>query len=347
MRDVLRDAVVGVTVDHRTHEVGEVGGIAHRQLADLGDELLLDPRPQRARDVGPRGRGAFLTLELERAADQRGDQRLHVGRLVGEDEVLAAGLADDARVVLVAVDVVADRLPHALEHLGGAGEVDAGQVGAGQHRVADRASRAGDHVDHAGRQPGLFQKLHDVVRGEQRRRGRFPQADVAHQRRGGRQVAGDAREVERRHREHEALQRPVLEVVPAAVGGAGLLGVDLLHVVRVEAEEVDQLAGRVDLRLVRGLGLAEHRRGVEHLAVRTGQQVGGLEEDRGAVVPRHARPGLVRVERGLDGAIDLLLAALVPRAQHVRVVVRHHRLGGLARADLLAADPRGNVDDLA
>jgi len=66
-----------------------------------------------------------------------------------------------------------------------------------------------------------------------------------------------------------------------------LLGEDLPGEVDVEPPEVDQLAGRVDLGLDRGLGLAEHGRRVEALAPGAGQQVGGLEDDRRPVVERH------------------------------------------------------------
>ena len=51
------------------------------------------------------GRRALLPGVLERAADQRGPQHVDVGRGVGDDEVLAAGLADQPRVGPVAGDV--------------------------------------------------------------------------------------------------------------------------------------------------------------------------------------------------------------------------------------------------
>ena len=115
---------------------------------------------------------------------------------------------------------------------------------------------------------------------------RLPDHGVAHQRRRGRQVAGDRGEVERGDRVDEALERAVLDPVPDAGGGDRLIGQDLPGERDVEAPEVDQLAGRVDLGLVRGLGLAEHGGRGEPLAPRTGQQVGGAEEDRGALVER-------------------------------------------------------------
>ena len=59
--------------------------------------------PQGGGDVGAAGGGALLALVLEGAADETVDQRVDVGRLVGEDEILAAGLAHDARVGAVLV----------------------------------------------------------------------------------------------------------------------------------------------------------------------------------------------------------------------------------------------------
>ena len=115
-----------------------------------------------------------------------------------------------------------------------------------------------------GGQPGLLEEVHRQRRGELLGRRRLPHDGVAHQRRRGRQVAGDRGEVERRDRVDEALERAVVGAVPhARAVGDRLLGVDLLGVVDVEAPEVDQLAGRVDLGLERRLRLAEHRRGVE------------------------------------------------------------------------------------
>ena len=65
-----------------------------------------------------------------------------------------------------------------------------------------------------------------------------------------------------------------------------------------------ELAGRVDLGLVRGLRLPEHRRGVERVAPRPGEQLGGAQEDRGALLPRPARPVLP----GRRGRVDRLRA---------------------------------------
>ena len=90
--------------------------------------------------------------------------------------------------------------------------------GCGQRHLGDVEAVAGQHVDHARRQAGLLEQLHGQVRGELLGRRRLPDDGVAHQRRRGRQVAGDRGEVERRDRVDEALQRAVVGAVPDAAG---------------------------------------------------------------------------------------------------------------------------------
>ena len=160
-----------------------------------------------------------------------------------------------------------------------------------RHRdLRHRGSEAGHHVDHAGRQAGLGEQRHQVVRRKLRCRCGLPDDDVAHHRRRGRQVARDRGEVERRDGQHEALERPVVEPVPDAWRRDRLLGQDAAREVHVEAPEVGQLAGRVDVGLVARLALAQHRRGVDRVAPRARQQIGGLQEDGGSVVEAQRPP---------------------------------------------------------
>ena len=263
---------------------------------------------------------------------------------MGDDEVLAAGLANEPGVAAIARDVLPDRAPQVLERPGGAGEVDPGQVRAGQCDLGDRPAAAGHHVDHPGRQPGRLEQAHQVVSGQLLGGGRLPDHDIAEQGGCGRQVAGDRREVERRDREHESLERAVLEPVPRAGRRPRLLGQQPPGVVHVVPPEVDQLAGGVDLGLVRGLGLAEDGSRVDGGAPRPGQQVGGAQEDGRAVVKGQLAPPWRGPPRGLDGRRHVLLGRVAEPAEHVPVVVRLDHVDAIAGTHpVLAADRHGQL----
>jgi hypothetical protein len=106
-------------------------------------------------------------------------------------EVLAAGLADDARVRAQGVKVLRDVAPELLEDGGRAGEVERGEVRVGKGQAADEVGVAGDELDDARREAGLLEDLVDEVAGEDGHGRGLPDDDVAeHGGRGG-QVAGD------------------------------------------------------------------------------------------------------------------------------------------------------------
>ena len=117
-----------------------------------------------------------------------------------------------------------------------------------------------------------------------------------------------------------------------------MLLVDTDEVVGVVAPEVDELAGGVDLGLVGGLRLVEHRGRVQGLAPRAGEKLRRAEEDRHALLPRRPRPLRPRVRGGGDRLLDLVGAALVDVGEDVLLAMGHDRLEGRARADVLAAD---------
>ena len=204
-----------------------------------------------------------------------------------------------------------------------------------------------DDVDDAVREAGLAQDLQRVVRRERRRRRRLPDDRIAHQRCRAGEVAADRGEVERADREDETLERPVLHPVPDTGGGDGLLRVDPKHELDVVAPEVDQLGGRVDLGLMRGLRLVQHRRGDERRAPRAREQLGRAEEDGCALLPREARPVGMRVAGGVDRLLDVLGAALGDVGEDMLLAVWHHRRGRLLRLDLLAADHHRDREPLA
>ena len=170
-----------------------------------------------------------------------------------------------------------------------------------------------------------------MVVAERGRRRRFPHDRVAHQRRRGRQVTADGREVEWRDRVDEPLERTVIHPVPHPGRGVRLLPVDLLGVVHVEAEEIDQLAGAVDLRLIRRLALAQHRGGIDDGAMRRRQQLGRLEEHRRPVLESPVRPVALGFDGGAHGGPDRRRIGLVRPCQHSPVRMGRdyvHRLSG-------------------
>ncbi|KAI3479488.1 hypothetical protein L1887_58446 [Cichorium endivia] len=292
--DEAHDLLKRVLGDDGAHEVLELVHGADRDLGDLVEQLLLElALPHGLGHVQARERRALLALVLEGGADGLGDGGVDVGRLVDHVEVLAAGLADEARVAAVLVEVVADLLPELAEDVGGAGEVEAGELAVVDGGADDLLGGAGDELDDAVRETGLAEDLvGDVVRVDRHGRG-LPDDDVAdHGGRADEVTGGDGEEVEGRDGEHKALERAVLGAVPGVGRALGRLGrVQLLDVLCAEAEEVADLCGGVDLGLPHVLALAEHGSGEHLVSVLGRDEVGCLEEDGGAVVPGHGDDG--------------------------------------------------------
>src|SRR5262249_43181652 len=158
------------------------------------------------------------------------------------------------------------------------------------------------------------------------------------------EVAGDGREVERGAREDEPFERARLEEVPHAGRALRLLAGDEAGEVDVEAEEVDELARPVDLRLVRRLALAEPGRRVERGAEAGRQQLGRLEEEGGPRGPGEGGPVRVSAPGRRDGEVRVLLGALVGAREEEVAAVRRSDVLEVAGGDLLAADEHGDLD---
>src|SRR5213082_3440767 len=167
---------------------------------------------------------------------------------------------------------------------------------------------------------------------------------VAHDRRGGRQVAADRREVEGRDGVDEALQGTIVEVVPHTWDGQGLFGVNALRIVHVEAEEIDQLARSVDLRLMRGLRLAEHGGAVDDRPVPCRQQLRGLEKHGAPPLKPPRRPLAPRVPSRRDRGLHLRGPRLMRLGEHVAMAMRHHHVHRPAGVDVFATDDEGNLE---
>src|SRR5438093_4355387 len=107
------------------------------------------------------------------------------------DEILAAGFADHARVRTVAADVLAHLAPHAVEDGRASGEMDAGKLWRIEKNVRDLNRVAWNEVDHAGRETRTFEQAEHVVAAQHRARCRLPDHRVAHQGWCRRQVAAN------------------------------------------------------------------------------------------------------------------------------------------------------------
>ena len=99
---------------------------------------------------------------------------------MGEDEVLAAGLAHQSGIIGIGRDILAHLFLDALEDPGGAGEVEPRHLGMAHHIFGHIASGAGHKVDDARGQTAPLQQFHIVIIGQYSRAGGFPQGHVAY-----------------------------------------------------------------------------------------------------------------------------------------------------------------------
>ena len=123
-----------------------------------------------------------------------------------------------------------------------------------------------------------------------------------------------------------------------------LSAVDFLHIVRIETAEVDELASRVDLSLVAGLALVEHRCCVHFVAVSLRNKFAGLHENGSSLVPVHVLPLSFCCKSAFDSLFDFFFAAKVAYAENVFVIVRSNDFHRFAGFDLFAADNKRNFD---
>ena len=98
-----------------------------------------------------------------------------------EDEILATGLAHEARIAYVAVEVLTGLLPETLERSRGACEMNASEILRLGSHLANQGTAARQEVHYAVRQSGFLVELHEIVVRKQGGGGRLPQCHVTHQ----------------------------------------------------------------------------------------------------------------------------------------------------------------------
>ena len=261
-----------------------------------------------------------------------------------DDEILPSGLANDARVRPVSLDVFPDGSPHTLKRLGRARKVNPRQVRMGHRRVADGCSASGNKIDHAGGEARGLEQSGQVITAIDGRTRTFPDNRVPHHCGSGREVPGDRSEIERRDRKNEPLQGPVIQTVPHAGARQRLVAVNPFGVVGVETPEIDQFARGVNLGLNGGLALAQDGRGIQGLAPGPCQEFGRPQEHGLPGVDAPGRPFLMGLAGRFDRLGDFAGAGFVPLREDVSVVVWNHLSTEVAGPDFLAADQNRDFD---
>mmetsp|Transcript_28780 Transcript_28780/g.72429 ORF Transcript_28780/g.72429 Transcript_28780/m.72429 type:complete len:208 (+) Transcript_28780:357-980(+) len=114
----IRDTLVkrGFVDDGVAHN-GRVERVARLHKLHVVGEVLFELPKQGFRDVCTAGGGALLACVLKRSPGDGYRHCADVGSRVGKDEVLAAGLAHNARIGVVRARPLAHLLEDAVEHL--------------------------------------------------------------------------------------------------------------------------------------------------------------------------------------------------------------------------------------
>src|SRR5215210_7929114 len=100
--EILADLGESLFVYYRAHEISEIGDVSHLDVFHDRDGAVAHLGPDRLGDVdSARGR-ALLPLILESSAGDGDRESDRISGRMRDDEILAAGFADDARVGLVA-----------------------------------------------------------------------------------------------------------------------------------------------------------------------------------------------------------------------------------------------------
>ena len=243
--DVARDLVAVRGRDQRTHVGARRAAVVDRERADarreLRDELVGDV----ADGDGDRDRHAALAGRAVAGADQRVGGLLEVG--VGHDDHVVLRAAERLHAFAVprsfGIDVLGDGRR--------ADEADGRDVGMREQR-GDGFLVALHDVEHALRQPGLFEQLRELER-----RARIALARLQHERVAARDRERKhphrhhGREVERRDADAHAdglAQRPVVDVA------ADVVAVLALQQLGNAARELDDLDAAREL----AFGVGEH-----------------------------------------------------------------------------------------
>ncbi len=138
----------------------------------------------------------------------------------------------------------------------------------------------------------------------------------------------------------------MLQAVPHAGIGLGLLHIQLSHVLYIELEKVNQLASGINFSLKGIFGLAEHGGCIYFGAVGTSEQFSRSQKDRGAVFPTGVFPSFFRCQGRLNRRLYMTAVSLVEMPQNMLVLMRWTNGYFVVRMNGLANDYNRNINSL-
>ena len=273
MLEVSVDLIPRPFVDNSCDEIAKVFRRPHLQLANLGDQFFFDDWPQALGQIGAGCCAALLPLILESTSYKSGDDFIHTSRWVSQNEILTARFPNNARVAFVLRDVLTNGCPQMTENTCRTREVQSGKIWVVEHDVTRDRTIARHHVDDTIRKTRCFEHLHDDLCAIDLGVSRLPHHHIAHERRCRTQIRCNGREIKRSDREDEPFQSAVFHAVPNAVLTVRLNILNFLKEIRVKAQEINQLTGRVNFSLENVLGLCQHGGHIDFGAVGSGNQI--------------------------------------------------------------------------
>ena len=182
-------------------------------------------------------------------------------------EVLSSRFAHYTGIAAIAIYIAGDALPQRIERSSRTGKMETGQVFVRRGYPTDQATLSGKEIDHTIGQTGLLEDFHKEVVAMKSCSGRLPDSSIPHHGRCQIQVGSNTGEIERSNGQNETFERTVLHPIENAFLTNGLIGIDLARIVGSETQEIDQLAGSIDLCLHRILALSEHYRSCQLIAI--------------------------------------------------------------------------------
>ena len=235
MVEIAHTIVERSLVNNSIDESRKVAHITHLDFFQHLANHLLYLGPQALRHVCAAGCRTLLSLKLESSAHDGCGHLLGIGTMVNKNEVLTARLTHNLGIGAIVGNIVAYRLPEAVECRRGACEVHTSQILVGESHIANQRAATRQEVDHTVGQSSLLVNLHQQIVAQQSRGRRLPYTHVAHQHWTEAQVAGNRGEVERGNGKHKTLQRTIADVVERPLVATRLVAVDLRGIISVVA----------------------------------------------------------------------------------------------------------------